>query len=92
MSPSHCLWRGRVARVGTLLGLFSVGFGIALVGPMALIIPVEEETIPAEMTGTDLTIADVGVECVAEGTHMTSQVGRKQRLNLQYQYRPGNPR
>ena len=48
-----CLWYGRVADVGSLLELFSVGFGIALVGPVAPIIPVEEDTIPAEMTVDD---------------------------------------
>ena len=88
--PLFFLWNGRVASVSSFLGLFSVGFGIALVGPMAPIIPVEEDTILAEMTVDDFAMAEVGVECVAEGIRMTSQVGRKRRLNFLHQYRPGN--
>ena len=58
-SPSLCLWHGRVAGVDSLLGLFSVGFGIALLGPMAPIIPVEEDTILAEITVDDFAMAEV---------------------------------
>lgn len=80
--PSLCLWHGSVAGVGSLLGLFSVGFGVALVGPMAPIIPVEEDTIPAEITVDGFVMAEVGVECAAEGIRITSQLSRKQRLNF----------
>jgi len=70
-SPSLCLWYGRVAGVTSLLGLFSVGFGIALVGPNAPIAPVEEDTIPAEITVDSFAMVEVEVECLAEGIRMT---------------------
>ena len=58
-SPSLCLWHRRVAGVGPLLGLFSMGFGIVLVGPMAPIIPVGEDTTLAEMTVVDFAMPEV---------------------------------
>ena len=57
-SPSLCLWYGRVADFGSLLELFSVGFGIALIGPVAPIIPIEEDTIPAELTLDDFAMVE----------------------------------
>jgi len=55
-------WEG-VAGTSSLLALLSVRLGIALVGPMAPIIPAEEGTIPAEMSVDD----SVMIECFAEG-------------------------
>jgi len=57
---SSLSWEG-VAGDGSLLGLFYVGFEIALVGLMAPIIFAEEDTIPEEMTVDDFVMAEVEV-------------------------------
>jgi len=57
-----------------------MGFKIILVGHMALIIPIEEETIPAEMTVDNSVMLAVGVGYIAEGIPMTSQVRRNKGL------------
>ena len=69
-------WGSR--RCWSFAGAVSVGFEIVLVGQMAPIIPMEEETIPAEMTVDDSVMLEVGVGCVAEGILMTSQVRRNE--------------
>jgi len=77
---SSLSWEGVVGD-GSLLGLFYVGFEIALVGLMAPIIFAEEDTIPEEMTVDDFVMAEVEVEFITEGIRMA---WKKQRLNFQH--------